>query len=215
MSTIYQITNHNCGLHQTPKNLLCQLCFIQVVAWSERHVHQEGFKFTSAMSPYHAISCALVLLASAACTTKPGPAPTVLSTYLSNHSDTSDLSKVFTLNSDIHGNGWVMRKGTKLAFNADGSALLETVVYAQDGLNLPNAIQLESIQYGTDGNVQFSIPGNDVGHSLHLRHARRDYPYTVRFGFKRAYFEAITKVEFACRLLDEPVPPLVSQSTGK
>jgi hypothetical protein len=202
-------------MHQAPKKLLCQLCFIQVVAWPERLVHQEAFKLTSAMSPYHAISCALLLFASAACTTKPEPAPTVLSTYLSKHSDTSDLSKVFTLNSDIQGNGWVMRKGTKLTFNADGSALLETIVYAQDGLNLPNAVQLESIQYGADGNVQFSIPGNDVGHSLHLRHARRDYPYTVRFGYKRAYFEAITKVKFACRLLCEPVPPLASYASGK
>jgi hypothetical protein len=167
------------------------------------------------MSRYHALSCALLLLTSAACTTKPEPAYTVVSTHLSKHSDSNDLSKVFTLNSDVHGNGWVMRKGTKLTFNADGSALLDTIVYAQDGLSLPNAIQLESIQYGADGNVQFSIPGNDVGHSLHLRHARRDYPYSVRFGYKRAYFEAITKVKFACRLLSEPVPPLASYSSGK
>jgi hypothetical protein len=167
------------------------------------------------MSRYLALSCALLLLTSAGCTSKPAPAYSVVSTYLAEHSDSSDLSKVFQLDSDLHGNGWVMRKGTKMTFHSDGSALLEATVYAHDGLNLPNAIQLESIQYGPDGNIQFSLPGNDVGHSLHLRHPRRDYPYTVRFGYKRAYFPAIHSVKFACRLLTEPVPPISAGSSGK
>lgn len=160
-------------------------------------------------------SFALLVLASAGCVSKPAPAYTVVSSYLQKHSDSTDLSKVFHLNSDLHGNGWVMRKGTRLTFNSDGSALLESTVYAHDGLNLPNAIQLESIQYGPDGNIQFSLPGNDVGHSLHLRHPRRDYPYTVRFGYKNAYFPTISSVKFACRLLTEATPPIVSGVSGK
>ena len=167
------------------------------------------------MPRYLALPCVLLLLTSAGCTSKPAPAYSVVSTYLSKHSDSSEVSKVFQINSDLHGNGWVMRKGTKIAFNSDGSALLETTVYADDGLNLPNSIQLESIQCGSDGNIQFSLPGNDVGHPLHLRHSRRDYPYSVRFGYKRAYFPTIHSVKFACRLLTEPVPPISVASSGK
>jgi hypothetical protein len=116
----------------------------------------------------------------------------------------------------MHGNGWVMRKGTKISFTNDGGCELDTLVYATEGLNLPNAIQLESVQYGPDGNVLFSVPGNDIGHSLHLRHPKRDYPYHQFFGFKRAYFSRITTVKFACRLLTEPAAPLVpSIPSGK
>ena len=167
------------------------------------------------MSRNLAFSLALLILALPGCLSKPAPAYAVVSTHLHKHSDSTDLSKIFHLGSDLHGNGWVMRKGTKITFNSDGSALLETTVYAHDGLNLPNAVQLESIQYGPDGNIQFSLPGNDVGHSLHLRHPRRDYPYTVRFGYKRAYFPTIQSVKIACRLLTEPIPPIVSAYSGK
>lgn len=160
------------------------------------------------------LSLAMLMLATAGCTTQPA-SYTVLSTLLDKHTDSNEFSKIFTLKSDMNGNGWVMRKGTKISFNADGSALLETNVHAREELNLPNAIQLESIQYGPDGNVQFSLPGDDVGHSLHLRHARRDYPYTVRFGYKRAYFPSIATVKFACRLLSEPGLPATVQPSGK
>jgi hypothetical protein len=141
---------------------------------------------------------------------------TVVSTTLSSHADSNEFRKVFTLDSDMHGNGWVMRKGTKISFSNDGGCELDTLVYAKEELNLPNAIQLESVQYGPDGNVLFSVPGNDIGHSLHLRHPKRDYPYKQLFGFKSAYFPRITTVKFACRLLTEPPAPLVpSAPSGK
>lgn len=162
-----------------------------------------------------AYSLALLLLASVGCTSKHEPAYTVVSANLQRHADTNELSKVFHLPADLHGNGWVMRKGTKMTFGSDGSALLETTVYAHNGLTLPNAVQLESIQYGTDGNIQFAVPGNDVGHSLHMRYPQRDYPYSVRFGYKRAYFNSINSVKFACRLLTETQTPTVSAPSGK
>ena len=155
----------------------------------------------------------LPLLFLAGCATPPADY-TVVSTRLAKHADTSEFSKVFHLDSDLHGNGWVMRRGTKISFGSDGSVSLDTNVYALDGLPLPNAIQLESIQYGPDGNVLFAVPGNEVGYPLHLRHPRRDYPVSTRFGYKKAYFERITAVKFAARLLTEPVPPL-TPSSGK
>jgi hypothetical protein len=166
------------------------------------------------MTRFTALSLALLLLVSPGCKSPPSNY-TVVSTSLDKHPDSTEFTKVFALNSDLHGNGWVMRKGTKIAFNSDGSAVLDTVVYAQEGLQLPNAIQLEAIQYGPDGNVQFSVPGNDVGHSLHLRHPRRDYPYSVRFGYKRAYFPALASCKFACRLLTEPGPQTIAAGSGK
>lgn len=153
----------------------------------------------------------LSVLSLAACSTPPANY-TVVSTTLSKHSSSNDFTKVYTLGNDLQGNGWVMRQGTTIAFSADGSAVLDTIVYAHDQLNLPNAIQLESIQYGPDGNIQFALPGNDVGHSLHMRYPQRDYPYSVRFGYKRAYFPNINRVKFNCRLLSEPVPPIIAPS---
>lgn len=150
----------------------------------------------------HLISLLAALLLTQ-CAREPAPY-TVVSTTLSKHAESTEFRKVFSLNHDLRGNGWVMRRGTKIAFGADGSVTLDTIVYALDGLPLPNAIQLESIQYGPDGNVLFAIPGNDVGHSLHMRHARRDYPVSARFGYKKPYFERITTVKFAARLLKEP-----------
>jgi hypothetical protein len=165
------------------------------------------------MTRFTSFAFALVALTLSSCSTPPA-SYTVVSTTLSKHSSSDDFTKIFTLDRDLKGNGWLMRKGTQIAFGADGSAVLDTIVYAEDGLNLPNAIQLESIQYGADGNIQFAIPGNDVGHSLHMRHARRDYPYSFRFGYKRAYFPAIKQVKFSCRLLCEPTPPIIAP-TGK
>lgn len=136
---------------------------------------------------------------------------TVVSTYLKPHADSvADYRKVYHLSSDLHGNGWVMRKGTRITFNADGSGELSTVVFAMEGLPLPNAIQLESIQYGSDGNIEFAFPGNDVGQPLHMRHARRNYPYRIPFGYKKAYFSRIHSVKFVARLLCEPGLPGVT-----
>ncbi len=161
------------------------------------------------------LTASLLLFACAGCASKPA-SYTVVSTTLTKHADSTEFRKVFALNADLQGNGWVMRKGTRIAFGSDGSVELDTIAYALDGLPLPNAIQLESIQYGPDGNVLFSVPGNDVGHPLHLRHAHRDYPCNVRFGYKRAYFDRITKVKFAARLLREPgAPPITPAGGGK
>jgi len=161
-------------------------------------------------------SCATFLFLGLGCSYfNPPKNYTVVSTHLDRHSDTNEFRKVYSLDSDVHGNGWVMRKGTKITFSSDGGCELDTIVYASEGLNLPNAIQLECVQYGPDGNILFSVPGNDIGHSLHLRHPRRDYPNKVLFGYKGAYFPRITTVKFAARLLSEPAVPLVPTSGSK
>lgn len=162
-------------------------------------------------------SLALLILTSTSCSLL-GPrnsSYTVVSTQLNKLPESNEFRKVFGLNTDLHGNGWVMRKGTQIAFGNDGRAELDTIIYATDELNLPNAIQLQSVQYGPDGNILFSVPGNDVGHSLHMRYPRRDYPNKVLFGYKSAYFPQITTVKFAARLLSEPFSPLVPASASK
>lgn len=155
----------------------------------------------------------LLFITLTGCVSKPAPY-TVVSTTLTRHQDSNEFTKVYALDSDLHGNGWVMRRGTKITFGTDGSVILDTIVYAEEGLKLPNAVQLESIQYGPDGNMLFAIPGNDVGHSLHMRYTRRDYPVKSRFGYKRAYFDRISSVQFKARLLCEP-GPAASYTSGK
>ncbi len=162
------------------------------------------------------LSLFVVLLGTGCSLLYPPPASyTVVSTQLDRLPESTEFNKVFGLNSDVHGNGWVMRKGTKISFSNDGRCELDTVVYANQGLNLPNAIQLEVVQYGPDGNVLFSVPGNEIGHALHLRHPRRDYPYKELFGYKSAYFPRITTVKFAARLLSESTVPFVPSGPSK
>lgn len=169
------------------------------------------------MTPIIKSSIALLLFVSTSCSlfAPRDTSYTVVSTQLDKLPESTEFRKVYGLNSDLRGNGWVMRKGTKISFGNDGGVELDTIVFATDELNLPNAIQLESIQYGPDGNTLFSVPGNDVGHSLHLRHPRRDYPNKVLFGYKSAYFPRITTVKFAARLLSEPATPLIPVSQSK
>lgn len=121
---------------------------------------------------------------------------------------TPALSKTYKLHSDWAGDGWIVKRGAEIHFNANGTGDFSCVVYAHPDLSLPNAIQFQSLQYGQDGNLLFGVPSSDAGESLHLRSAMRDYPYRMPFGFNKAYFNALTTVHFMGRLLRPMVPPL-------
>jgi hypothetical protein len=150
------------------------------------------------------------------CAAKAPLSHTVVSTRLEADKDkTTDFLKVFKLDSDLRGNGWVMRKGASMSFGIDGSAEFEGTIYALQGLWMPNAVQLESVQYGPDGNMLFALPGNGVGQSLHMRQDRTDYPVVARFGFKPAHFQRISSVKFAARLLREASTGVVEPYSGK
>jgi hypothetical protein len=155
------------------------------------------------------------VLSLAACQT-PAPSYTVASTYATPSKESVEgLSKVFSIESDMRGHGWVLRRGTKIVFHSDGRAELDTTAYAVEGLPLPNALHLEIIQSGPDGNILFSLPGTDVGQPIHFRYPRMDYPVHLNFGYNRAHFARIKSVKVAARLLKEPGPDLIPSSSGK
>ena len=121
---------------------------------------------------------------------------------------TPAVSKTYNLASDWNGDGWVIKRGAEIRFNADGTGEFSCVTYAHPELALPNAVQFQSLQYGPDGNLLFGVPSSDVGESLHLRSPMRDYPYRMPFGFNKAYFNDLSTVRFMGRLLKPMVPPL-------
>ena len=165
------------------------------------------------MRPILVSFCATFLLC-ASCQTPPS-AYTVASTYLSLSKDSvPEFSKSYELDSDTHGQGWVLRRGTKVTFHADGRAELDTIAYATDNLPLPNALHLEIIQYGPDGNILFGLPGTDVGMPIHFRYPRMDYPVHRNFGYNRAHFPRIASVKLTARLLKESTQPQPAPSTS-
>jgi hypothetical protein len=126
----------------------------------------------------------------------------------SQQPDLPPVSKAYKLQSDWSGDGWVVKRGAEIRFNADGTGEFSCVTYAHPDLALPNAVQFQALQYGPDGNLLFGVPSSDVGESLHLRSPMRDYPYRMPFGFNKAYFKDLTSVRFMGRLLKPMVPPL-------
>jgi hypothetical protein len=108
-------------------------------------------------------------------------------------------SKTFRLPHDWQYDSWVMKKGTQITFNADGTGVFDATVYSQY-TRQHDELHFQSVQYGVDGNTLFTVPGSDVGYPLHIRGAFRDQVYTGRFGFDKRYFPYINDVKFFARL---------------
>ena len=95
----------------------------------------------------------------------------------SQPADAPVSSKTYKLASDWNGDGWVIKRGAEIRFNADGTGEFSCVTYAHPELTLPNAVQFQALQYGPDGNLLFGVPSSDVGESLQLRSATVPYTY--------------------------------------
>ncbi|MEM0895798.1 MAG: hypothetical protein AAGJ79_02850 [Verrucomicrobiota bacterium] len=107
--------------------------------------------------------------------------------------------KSFFLPGDWQYNNWVMKKGTKITFYADGFGEFEGTVYSQMSSS-PDELHFQAIQYGKDGNRLFTFPASDVGHPIHIRHSFNDYPQTVRFAYNKKYFDSIHDCKFHARM---------------
>lgn len=107
--------------------------------------------------------------------------------------------KTFTIPHDWQYDSWVMKKGARITFFEDGTGEFNGTVFSQYSTQ-HDELHFQSVQYGVDGNALFTFPGSDVGHVLHIRGSMRDFPYTVRFSFNRAYYPYIHDVKFMARL---------------
>jgi hypothetical protein len=118
---------------------------------------------------------------------------------LAQSQSATPLSKTFSLPRDWQYDSWVMKKGSNITFNADGTGTFSITAYSQF-TKQHDELHFQSIQYGADGNTLFVVPGSDVGYPIHLRGSYRDFVYTGRFGFDRRYFPYIEDVKFFARL---------------
>ena len=107
--------------------------------------------------------------------------------------------KSFFLPNDWQYGTWVMKKGTRITFYADGTGEFSGRVYSQFTTG-PDAIHFQSIQYGADGNRLFSFPDREVGYPMHIRGAYQDYPYDVRFAYDKRFFDDIHDAKFYARM---------------
>ena len=140
----------------------------------------------------------LFTLLLASCST-PAPLPTLAEAHPQVMAK-KDMpgTKTYMLKYDWQGEGWAMKKGGLISFNADGTGLFEATVYGPDAAR--NVLYFQSVQSGKDGHPLFSFPGSDTGYAMHLRGANRDCVFTQRFGFDPRHYTAITDAKFLARL---------------
>ncbi len=106
--------------------------------------------------------------------------------------------KTFFLPRDWQYNNWVMKKGTKITFYADGFGEFESVVFTHL-TSSHDTIHFQAIQYGLDGNRLFTFPGADTGHPLHVRQSFQDHPQKARFAFDKRFYDSIHDCKFYAR----------------
>lgn len=118
---------------------------------------------------------------------------------LAQSQSATPFAKTFQLPRDWQYDSWVMKQGSEITFNADGTGVFNATVFSQY-TKQADELHFQSVQYGVDGNTLFVVPGSDVGYPLHIRGAFRDHVYTGRFGFDKRYFPYINDVKFYARL---------------
>lgn len=129
-----------------------------------------------------------------ACVTPPAEPP------FASHSpvliEKTEMTKTFALDHDWSADGWTMKKGSMISFNADGTGVMELTTY--EGAMPPRRSRLHffSDQYGADGNGLFKLPNSDGGQILHLHGVRKDCIHTVPFAYDSRYFPSITSINF-------------------
>lgn len=160
------------------------------------------FNRTPVMPYTKALAALLVTLSLASCTTTyitPMAVSQPKRLDLSMSQSATPYSKTFVLPHDWQYDSWVMKKGTQITFNADGTGVFNVTAFSQF-TKKHDELHFQSIQYGIDGNTLFVVPGADVGYPIHLRGSFRDFVYTGRFGFDKRYFNHINDVKFFARL---------------
>lgn len=144
------------------------------------------------------------LLELAGCTTTYVTPVAVTTLQRDDHAPAQDApvaSKSFTLPHDWQFGIWVVKRGARIVFNADGTGTFSGVLFAhQTTAAYGDMLHLQSIQYGPDGNRLFAFPGTDVGAAMGLRSPYRDFPYDIAFGFDPRYFSRIDSVKWYARL---------------
>lgn len=121
----------------------------------------------------------------------------------------TELTKTFALDHDWRSDGWVMKKGSMISFNSDGTGVMELTVYEETMPPRRSRLHFFSDQFGKDGNGLFKLPNSDNGQILHLHGVRKDCIYTVPFAYDNRFFQGITGINFRAGR-DEPigiVPP--------
>lgn len=121
----------------------------------------------------------------------------------------TELTKTFALSHDWSSDGWVMKKGSMISFNSDGTGVMELTVYEETMPPRRSRLHFFSEQHGPDGNGLFKLPNSDNGQILHLHGVRKDCIHTVPFAYDSRYFTGITSIHFRAGR-DEPigiVPP--------
>jgi hypothetical protein len=129
-----------------------------------------------------------------ACVTPPAEPPFAVHSPVPM--EKTELTKTFVMNHDWSHDGWVMKRGSMINFNADGTGVMEITVYEEAMPPRRSRLHFFSEQFGPDGNGLFKLPNSDGGQILHLHGVRKDCISTVPFAYDARYFPSITRVNF-------------------
>lgn len=133
------------------------------------------------------------------CVTPPPPPPVPSAKIKPQRIDKAAASKTYALTSDWSADGWVIKAGTMISFNADGTGLFEGTIYQVTGTEERDEVRFQAVQLGRDGNTLFTSPGADTGVGLYIQGLKRERVHTVHFAFDARQFGAIDSVTFMAR----------------
>ena len=128
--------------------------------------------------------------------------------------DKGEATKTFALTSDWRDDGWVIKKGSMISFNVDGTGIMEVTGYDDTTPPRRSRLHVWAYLFGADGNGLFKQPNSDAGQVLHLHGTRKDCIATVPFAFDSRYFKSITSVTFRAgrdESLGVSIPPASSK----
>ncbi|MBL9117572.1 MAG: hypothetical protein JNJ83_21380 [Verrucomicrobiaceae bacterium] len=134
------------------------------------------------------------LLCLASCAHHPGPPE--MSEVAPRLINKTELAKTFALDADWRSDGWVIKKGSLISFNKDGTGLMEVTSYEDTTPPRRSRLHLFTYAFGRDGNGLFKLPNSDGGQVLHLHGTRKDCIHTVPFAFDARYFDSLSGLSF-------------------
>lgn len=142
---------------------------------------------------------AVLALTLNSCVTPPPPPPAPSAKIHPHRIDKGAAAKTYALTSDWSADGWVIKSGAMISFNADGTGLFEGSIYQVSGPEDRDEVRFQSVQLGKDGNTLFTSPGADTGIGLYIQGLKRERVHTVHFAFDARQFAAIESVTFMAR----------------
>jgi hypothetical protein len=134
-----------------------------------------------------------------ACMAPQPPQKPVLFSAQTQRIDAKDKmgAKTFAITRAWNADGWSIKQGGMISFQADGTGVLELSIFDTLPTGKAEHVHFYTHVYGKDGNKLMTLPNTDTGHVLHVHGVRQDCIHTIPFAYDARYFSSIERVTFS------------------